>query len=285
MVTADGEKILVDKDNHPDLYWAIRGGGGNFGIVSKFKYQLHSFGPNVVAGMILYTMDKAKEVLQFYREFIRKAPDEMASYAGFIVTPDGLPVTVILPVWTGDVKDAEKHLAPLRSFGSPIADMITEMPYTAIQAALDAAAPTGIRRYWKSGYFPELSDELLDIIIRNMTNRISPFTPFLLFHLRGAATRIDPSATAFSQRQDSWDSDIISQWLDPADDEKNINWTRSFWKEIEPFTKGVYVNHLDGDDDPRVANAYGPNFEKLKTIKKKYDPDNFFRMNNNIKPA
>lgn len=285
MVTADGKKILVDKDNHPDLYWAIRGGGGNFGIVSKFKYQLHSFGPNVVAGMILYPMDKAKETLQFYRNFIRKTPDEMASYAGFIVTPDGLPVTVILPVWTGDIKDAEKHLAPLRSFGSPIADMITEIPYVQIQAALDAAAPTGIRRYWKSGYFTDLSDELLDIIIRNISNRISPFTPFLLFHLRGAATRIDPSATAFSQRQDSWDSDIISQWLDPADDEKNINWTRSFWKEIEPFTNGVYVNHLDSDDDPRVANAYGPNFERLKTIKKKYDPDNFFRMNNNIKPA
>ncbi len=285
MITADGEKILVDKDNHTDLYWAIRGGGGNFGIVSKFKYQLHSFGPNVVGGMILYTMDKAKEVLQFYREFIRNAPDEMASYAGFIVTPDGLPVTVVLPVWTGDVKDAEKHLAPLRSFSTPIADMITEMPYTAIQAIIDSAAPTGIRRYWKSGYFTELSDELLDIIIRNITNRISPFTPFLLFHLRGAATRVDASATAFSQRRDSWDSDIISQWLDPADDEKNIAWTRSFWKEIEPFTNGVYINHLDSDDDPRVANAYGPNFEKLKTIKKKYDPDNFFRMNNNIKPA
>lgn len=285
MVTANGDKILVDKDNYPDLFWAIRGGGGNFGIVSKFKYQLHSFGPNVVAGMVLYPMDKAKEVLQFYREFIRNAPDEMSSYAGFIVTPDGLPVTVILPVWTGDVKEADKHLAPLRAFGNSIADMITEMPYTAIQAALDAAAPTGIRRYWKSGYFSELSDELLDIIIRNMSNRISPFTPFLLFHLRGAATRVGVSATAFSQRQDSWDSDIISQWLDPADDEKNITWTKNFWKEIEPFTKGVYVNHLDGDDDPRVANAYGPNFEKLKTIKKKYDPDNFFRMNNNIKPA
>jgi FAD/FMN-containing dehydrogenase len=285
MVTADGEKILVDKDNHPDLYWAIRGGGGNFGIVSKFKYQLHSFGPNVVGGMILYPMDKAKEVMQFYRDFIRKAPDEMASYAGFIVTPDGLPVTAVIPVWTGDVKEAEKHLAPLRSFGAPLADMISEMPYTAIQAALDAAAPTGIRRYWKSGYFTELSDELLDIIIRNISNRISPFTPFLLFHLRGAATRIDPSATAFAQRQDSWDSDIISQWTDPADDEKHIAWTKKFWKEIEPFTKGVYINHLDSDDDPRIAHAYGPNFERLKTIKKKYDPDNFFRMNNNIKPA
>jgi FAD/FMN-containing dehydrogenase len=285
MVTANGEQIKVDKDNHPDLYWAIRGGGGNFGIVSKFKYQLHTFGPNLIAGMILYPMDKAKEVFQFYRDYIRKAPDEMMSYSGFIVTPDGLPVTFILPAWTGDIKDAEKHLAPLRSFGSPIADMITEMPYVQLQSILDAAAPTGIRRYWKSGYFTELSDELLDIVIRNVATRPSPLSPVLFFHMRGAAARVETSATAFGNRKDQWDSDIISQWLDASDDEKNISWTRSFWKEIEPLTNGVYVNHLGSDDDPRIANAYGENFERLKAIKKKYDPDNFFRLNNNIKPG
>lgn len=286
MVTANGEKILADKDNHPDLFWAIRGGGGNFGIVSKFKYQLHSFGPNIVAGMILYTMDQAKSVLQFYREYAREAPDELMAYSGFIVTPDGLPVTMVFPAWLGDIKDAEKHLAPLRSFGTPIADMVAEMPYTQLQSALDAAAPTGIRRYWKSGYFTELRDELLDVIIRNVSTRPSPLSPFLFFHIRGAAARMDPATNAFGHREDHWDSDIISQWLDPADDEKNISWTRKFWNEIRPFTKGVYVNHLAGDDDDaRVKDAYGQNYDRLKAIKKKYDPDNFFRMNNNIKPA
>lgn len=285
MVLASGDQIKVDKDNYPDLFWAIRGGGGNFGIVSKFEYRLHSFGPNVVAGMILYPMDRAKEVFQFYRDYIRKAPDEMMSYSGFIVTPDGLPVTFILPAWTGNIKDAEKHLAPLRSFGSPIADMITEMPYVQLQSILDAAAPAGIRRYWKSGYFTELSDELLDIVLRNVAIRPSPLSPVLFMHMRGAATRVETNATAFGNRRDQWDSDIISQWLDAADDEKNISWTKKFWKEIEPLTNGVYVNHLGSDDDPRIANAYGENFEKLKAIKKKYDPDNFFRMNNNIKPA
>jgi len=285
IITANGDQIKVDKDNHADLYWAIRGGGGNFGIVSKFKYQLHSFGPNVVGGMILYPMEQGKAVMQNYRDYARKAPDELMAYTGFIVTPDGLPVTAIVPVWVGDVKDAEKHLAPLRNFGSPLADMVTEMPYVQIQALLDAAAPAGIRRYWKSGYFTELTDELLDIIIRNVSTRPSPLSPFLLFHIRGAAVKMKQDSTAFSHREDHWDGDIISQWLDAADDEKNISWTRNFWKEIEPFTNGVYVNHLGTDDDPRVANAYGSNFEKLKEVKKKYDPDNFFRMNNNIKPA
>jgi FAD/FMN-containing dehydrogenase len=285
MILANGDQVKVDKDNYPDLFWAIRGGGGNFGIVSKFEYRLYSFGPNVVAGMILYPMDKAKEVFQFYRDYIRRAPDEMMSYAGFIVTPDGIPVTFILPAWTGDVKEAEKHLAPLRSFGSPIADMITEMPYLQLQSILDAAAPAGIRRYWKSGYFIDLPDELLDIVLRNVAARPSPLSPVLFFHMRGAAAEVETAATAFANRRDQWDSDIISQWLDAADDEKNISWAKNFWKEIEPFNNGVYVNHMGSDDDPRIANAYGENFERLKAIKKKYDPDNFFRMNNNIKPA
>ena len=285
MVLANGEQVKVDEDNHPDLYWAIRGGGGNFGIVSKFKYQLHSFGPNVMAGMILYPMEQAKSVMKFYREYARTAPDELMAYSGFIVTPDGLPVTMLLPAWLGDMEEADKHLGPLRAFGSPLADMVTEMPYTALQSILDAAAPTGIRRYWKSGYFTDLSDELLDIVLKYLATRPSPMSPVLFLHIRGAAARTATEVTAFGNRRDQWDSDIISQWLDAADDEKNITWTRNFWKEIEPLTNGVYVNHLGGDDDPRIANAYGPNFERLKAIKKKYDPDNFFRMNNNIKPA
>ena len=143
MVLANGDKVKVDKDNHTDLYWAIRGGGGNFGIVSKFEYQLYSFGPNVVAGMILYPMDQAKAVMQFYRDYARSVPDELMAYSGFIVSPDGLPVTFVLPAWLGDVKDAEKHLAPIRAFGTPLADMIGEIPYTALQSILDAAAPAG----------------------------------------------------------------------------------------------------------------------------------------------
>jgi FAD/FMN-containing dehydrogenase len=285
VVTADGKLLKVDKDNHEDLFWAIRGGGGNFGIVTLFEYQLHPVGPNIMGGMILYPMEHAKEVFQFYRNYARQAPDELMAYSGFIVTPDGIPVTMVFPAWLGKLEDAEKHLAPLRNFGSPVADLVSEMPYLQLQSALDAAAPPGIRRYWKSGYFTELSDDLLDIYIRNVATRPSPLTAVLFFHVRGVSTRVDANATAFVHREDQWDSDIISQWIDPKDDDKNISWTRNFWKEIEPFTHGVYVNHLDADDNTRVRNAYGENYSRLQEIKLKYDPLNLFRMNQNITPA
>jgi len=231
-------------------------------------------------------MEQAKEVMQHFRNYIRTTPDELMSYSGFIVTPDGLPVTMIFPVWMGAKEEAEKYLAPLRSFGSPLADMVGEMSYTQLQSALDAAAPKGLRRYWKSGYFTELSDELLDILIKHVADRPSPLSPVLSFHLRGEAARKDKNFNAFMHRRDQWDTDIIAQWTDAADDEKNISWARNFWKAIEPFTDSVYVNHLDSDDNnDRVKKAYGPNYAKLQAIKSKYDPDNFFRLNNNIIPS
>ena len=285
IITPDGTLLKADKDNHPDLFWAIRGGGGNFGIVTKFEYQLHQVGPTVIAGMILYPMEQGKEVMQHYRDYIRTAPDELMSYSGFIVTPDSLPVTFVLPAWTGANEEAEKHLAPLRSFGSPIADLISEIPYTALQSIIDAAAPPGIRRYWKSGHFTELSDELLDLCLKYVATRPSPFTPVLFFHIRGAAVRIAPSATAFVYRKDHWDFNLISQWLTADEDEKNLQWTREFWSAVEPLADGVYVNHLDADDQDRIKNAYGDNYVKLGELKSKYDPDNFLRMNNNILPA
>lgn len=286
LVTSKGEIIKVDESHYPDLFWAIRGGGGNYGIVTLFEFQLHVVQPAIHAGMLLYPMEQAKEMFQFYRDYIREAPDELMSYSGFIVLPDGLAVAMILPAWMGDPADAEKWLRPLRSFGSPVADLIAEIPYTQLQSILDTAAPTGLCRYWKSGYFTNLSDELIDRVIQNLATRPSPLSPVLFFHIRGAATRVDSGATAFAHREDQWDSDIISQWTNPEDDQKNISWTRKFWKEIEPMTNGVYVNHLDSDDgNDRVKNAYGANYQKLGSIKKIYDPENFFRLNNNILPG
>ncbi|MFI5156912.1 MAG: FAD-binding oxidoreductase, partial [Chitinophagales bacterium] len=286
LVTAKGDVLHVDENNNPDLYWAIRGGGGNFGVVTSFEFRLHKVQTMVTAGMILHPMDKAKEMFRFFREYVRKAPDQLMSYSGFIVTPDGAPVAMMLPAWMGDPADAEKWLRPLRNFGQPLADMVTEMPYTSLQSILNEAAPPGLRRYWKSGYFSDLTDELIDISLRNLESRPSPMTPVLFFHLRGAATRIDSGSTAFAHRADQWDSDIISQWINSEEDEKNIAWTRKFFKEIEPLTQGVYVNHLGSDDgNDRVRNAYGPNYAKLAFIKKKYDPENFFSLNNNILPG
>jgi FAD/FMN-containing dehydrogenase len=286
LVTATGEILHVDESHHPDLFWAIRGGGGNFGVVTLFEYKLHKIHPTVTAGMILHPMERTKEMFQFFREYIRKAPEQLMSYSGFIVTPDGLPVAMMLPAWVGDPADADKWLGPLRKFGPPIADMVAEMPYTDLQKILDPAAPPGLRRYWKSGFFKDITDELLDIILKNLESRPSPLSPFLFFHVRGAMTTKNTDATAFANRKDQWDGDIISQWTDPTEDEKNIEWTRKFWKDIEPLSSSVYVNHLGNDDgNDRVRSSYGPNYSRLAAIKKKYDPENFFRMNNNILPA
>jgi FAD/FMN-containing dehydrogenase len=286
IITANGELLHVDKDTNPDLFWAIRGGGGNFGIVTQFEYQLHAVNTNVVGGMLLYPMEQAKEVFRFFRQYIRTAPDDLMSYSGFIVTPDGLPVTMLLPAWMGPIEDAPKYLDPLRKFGSPVADLISEMPYAQLQMIIDAAAPTGIRRYWKSGYLPDLPDELIDIYLKHVGSRPSPLSAVLFFHIRGAGSRVDSSTTAFANRKDQWDTDIISQWTEAGDDEKNISWTKEFWKEIEPFTRGVYINHLGADDfNDRVKISYSSNYPRLQEIKKKYDPENFFRLNNNIVPA
>lgn len=284
IVTANGELIHIDEENYPDLFWAIRGGGGNFGIVTNFIFQLHPVRPNVVAGMMLYPMEKAKQTMQFYRDFVRNAPDELMSYAGFINTPDGFPVCVILPAWMGEIDKAEKVLEPLKKFDQPIADLVAEIPYTSLQTMLDAAAPAGIRRYWKSAHLPELTDELLDILIESANKKPSPLSPILFFHMRGEMVRKDPSSIAFPHRRDQWDASFISQWLDKKDDEINMSWARELYKKIEAYTSTVYVNHLDSDDSLRIRNAYGPNYDRLREIKKKYDPENFFRMNNNIAP-
>ena len=286
LVLASGETAMLNAETNPDLFWAVRGGGGNFGIVTSFLFKLHKVETTVKAGMILHPMEAAKDMFRVFREHVRKAPDELMSYSGFIVTPDGHPVAMMLPAWMGPLEEADRWLDPLRKFGTPLADMVGEMPYTGLQTIIDQAAPWGLRRYWKSGNFENLTDELIDIVMKNLETRPSPYTPVLFFHHRGAGASLPLESTAFPHRGDLWGGDIISQWTDAADDEKNVSWTRKFWKEIEPLSKGVYVNHLDSDDgNDRVKNAYGPNYEKLALIKKKYDPENFFRLNNNILPA
>ncbi len=284
VVISTGEVIFTDENNHPDLFWAIRGGGGNFGIVTSFTFKLHEVDPQITGGMIIYPMEDAKKVMQFYRQFTQTTPDKLVIFAGFINTPEGLPVCVLLIGWFGPQDQAEIMLEPIRSFSTPIADLISPMLYTQLQTFLDAAAPKGIRRYWKSGFFSDLNDNLLDIQLKFIESRPNPISPVLFFHLKGEITRIDPSATAFSIRSNLWDFDIVTQWTDAAEDENNIAWTRNFWKAVEPFSQGVYVNHLDRDDHGRLSEAYGKNYERLSRIKTKYDPQNFFCMNNNITP-
>ncbi|GAB2564117.1 FAD-binding oxidoreductase [Spirosoma aerophilum] len=285
IVTATGELLTASETENEDLFWAVRGGGGNFGIVTRFTYQLHPVGPMILAGMVLYPMDQAKAVLRFYRTFARSTPDELMIFAVLMNTPDGLPVVALLAGWFGPIAEGEQFLRPLRNFGTPLADLISEVPYLQNQTIFDAATPHGMHRYWKSGNLPDIKDGLIDVILDQTAKQTSPYSFVLFFHIKGVAARIDPAKTAFGLREDQWDFDIVGQWTDPAENQTHTDWVRTFWNQVEPYTKGVYVNHLGGEDEAtRVKAAYGPNYERLVALKVKYDPDNFFRLNNNIIP-
>jgi FAD/FMN-containing dehydrogenase len=287
LVTADGKLLTTSRELHPELFWGLRGGGGNFGVVTSFEYALHPV-DSVLAGMVVHPMAKAKEMLCFYREFCRGCPDELVAAAAMMTSADGDPIVVIVAAYIGDLTAGEKAMASLRKFGPPLADTIAPTSYVALNSLFDAAFPYGgVQRYWKSSFLKELGDDLLDIMIARSTKFLSPMSNVLFFHLHGAATRVDPNDTAFGARDDQWDYDVISQWTDLAESSGHIQWTRDFWTAVEPFASGqVYVNHLDAEEGTtRIKAAYSRNYERLVALKNKYDPTNLFRMNQNIKPT
>jgi FAD/FMN-containing dehydrogenase len=287
IVTAGGALIRASAAEHPDLFWALKGGGGNFGVVTSITYRLHQIGP-VISGMILHPIARAPEVLRFFRDFVQAGlPDELIVYAGAITTPDGMPVIALIPAYSGPDLDAgERILAPLRRFGPPVADLVARMPYTAMQQMIDPAAPFGLRSYWKSNFVRELPDDAVDAFVRMAKTCPSPRSFALLEHAHGAATRVPPEATAFEARSDGFDLVLVSLWAEAADDARNIEYTRNFYHAMQPWSAGsVYVNSLDQDDSSRVGQAYGRNFGRLSEIKARYDPQNRFRQNQNIVPA
>jgi FAD/FMN-containing dehydrogenase len=286
VVTADGNLIRASAEQNADLLWALRGGGGNFGVVTSFEFQLHPVAPIVYGGMVAWPFEAARDVLKFYSEICRDCPEDLAVNAGIIYTPDGHHIVALIAAWFGDINEAEARLAPIRNFASPAVDMMGPIPYTALNTLFDGGNPFGLHRYWKSGYFAQLDDELIDRVIEHATDCTSPLSAILLFRVDGACTRKDPSATAFSLREPLWDFDVIAQWPGSDGAERHIGWARRFWAAVEPFSRGVYINHLDADDPKaRIRAAYGDNYERLAKLKTKYDPTNFFRMNNNIPPG
>lgn len=285
VVTADGNLVKASLPENPDLLWGIRGGGGNFGIVASMKLKLYEIG-TVLGGMILHPREQAKEVIQFYREFMKTAPGELTLYTGLLTSPDGLPVVGFIGCYCGDVEKGEAVLKPLREFGTPLADLFQPMPYVQMQSLLDAGFPHGNRYYWKSGFLKELSDEAIDNIISNMATNPSPYSATILEYYGGAASREPAGGSAYPHRQAEFDLVIISNWPDKVDDEKNIKWTRQIWEDIQPFLSNkVYVNTLGVEGEDRVKEAYGDNYERLVRLKKQYDPGNLFRMNQNILPG
>jgi FAD/FMN-containing dehydrogenase len=286
MVTADGQFLTASASEHPDLFWGLRGGGGNFGVVTSFEYRLHPV-DSVLAGMVLHPLANAKDVLRFYREYARSTPDELTAFAALMTSSEGAPVVAIIVGYIGPMAEGERLVAPVRKFGSPIADTIGPMSYVQLNTMFDAAFPYGgVQRYWKSSFLKHLGDDVLEILVDRAATMPSPMSMVGFFHVHGAASRVHPDETAFGLRDDQWDYDIISQWQDPGEADRHIRWTREFWTAVEPFATGeVYVNHLDAEEGTRIRAAYGKNYERLVALKNTYDPTNLFRLNQNIKPT
>jgi FAD/FMN-containing dehydrogenase len=295
VVTAAGEQIRASATENADLFWALRGGGGNFGIVTEFEFRLHEVGPEVLVGQGFYPIEASADVLRFYRELTADAADELAAYAFTVCVPPvdpfpaeyhGKPSSALVCCWSGDHDRGREVLAPLESFGDPIFRFVAPMPYTALQQSFDAGAPSGQRYYWKAHFLEALSDEAIETFVAHTRELPGPFTLVGFEPMGGAVGRVDPQETAFPHRDAPYAVGIWSGWADPANDEAAIAWTRKLHAAMEPFSNGgVYSNYLDVDDDDLVENAFASNFDRLRTVKAKYDPDNFFRSNPNVTPA
>ena len=297
VVTADGRLLRASEDEHADLFWALRGGGGNFGVVTSFEFRLHSVGPTVLAGPILWDASDAGEVLRFYRDFIREAPDELGTVVRFgtapplPVIPEDLhwrPVVMIGTCYVGPIEDGEQVLRPLRASRTPLLDLVGPAPYAGFQSALDSTVPHGWNYYWKSTHLPELRDDLIDVLAGHAFSCASPRSYVAMFHLKGAVSRVAEGRTAFGNRQASHAITLDAVWQ-PGEEfgDRDTAWTRKFFAALGRFRKGVYVNFLGGDEDPgRVREAYGDSvYDRLVDVKATYDRDNVFHHNQNIRPG
>lgn len=287
LVTADGQALRVSGSQHPDLFWGVRGGGGNFGIVTAFQFQLHPVGP-VLAGKVVYPLERAQEVLRFYLDYSGSAPDELTAYASLATTPGGQPVIAISLCYGGALQEGERVVAPLRRFGTPLADLIRPKSYLSLLTVADRGAPAGRCYYEKARTLSVLSEEAIETMVEYGAACTSPWSQVLLQHVHGAASRVDPSETAFALREESYVMSIVAAWdgREAGKPNQHIAWTRAFWRAMEPHARpGVYVNFLGEEGQGRVQAAYGSNYPRLVALKNRFDPTNFFSLNQNITPA
>jgi FAD/FMN-containing dehydrogenase len=284
VVTADGDRITTSAEQHRDLFWGIRGGGGNFGVVTSLTLKLHPVGP-VLAGAVTYPARKARAALRLYDEFASACPDPLSANASLFRTPAGDVAVAIGVCYAGPIAHGDWLLRPLRRLG-PEADAIEPMSYRALQRANDAGFPSGQQHYWKAGYLTALDDELIETMLDFVSRMPSPASGVGLQQLHGMAGRVESTATAFPHRGDRYDCLILSQWPDPADSPENIAWTRAMHGAITPFlADGVYVNNLGDPGETGIGAAYGANHARLAALKADHDPTNLFRHNQNIEPA
>jgi FAD/FMN-containing dehydrogenase len=294
VVLADGSTVIADPEEHPDLFWALRGGSGNFGVVTSFEYRLHRLGPQVMTAQVFHPRETARDVLAFWRDLATDGPDELTCYALFVNVPPVAPfpperhgetALALVACYAGTLEDGERALGPVGSFGEPFLSAIAPMEYTALQRSFDAAAPDGGRFYGKAHYLEELPGDAIEAVVEHVERLPGPYSNVFFEPMGGAISRIEPSATAYPHRSARFGFGITSGWQAAEDDEDAISWTRSLFDVVTPYASGgVYVNYLGEDRDERVAAAYGENLARLQEVKAAYDPDGVFSGNAGLVP-
>jgi hypothetical protein len=285
VATADGQLLRASAQENADLFWSIRGGGGNFGVVTSFDYQLHPV-DLVLAGGLSYPLDMTPRVLRHYDDFVKAAPDELSTAVSLGRTPAGEPTVSIAVCYCGPIDEGEQVLRPLRTFQPPVDDGIQPMPYTVLQSARDEGFPSGRLHYWKSGWLRDLTDGAVETLMQFVPRMPSSASGVGLQQMHGVASRVAPSATAFPHRAEQYDFLILSQWSEATDSDRNVQWTRALFEAMQPhLEESVYVNNLGDEGPERVRAAYGENYPRLAAVKRTYDPDNLFRANQNVDPS
>ena len=286
VVTADGRILKASEDENADLFWALHGGGGNFGVVTEVVYRLHPLGPAVLAGSLIYRWRDARAALRLYAEFAAAAPDEISADAALATLPGGERAVSISAFYAGPLDEAERALEPLRSAIAPLEDRIRAIPYVELQRAGDATFPHGDRFFWKAQFLRSLPDAAIDALIDIYPAAPSIRSLFVLQQVGGAIARAPAEQSAYANRDAAFDAFPVSIWTDPAQDEANVTWASAAYEAMRPFgTNGVYVNNLGDEGEDRVMAAYGANYRRLAALKRKFDPTNLFRANQNVRPA
>jgi FAD/FMN-containing dehydrogenase len=296
VVTADGRLVRASVDENPDLFWGLRGGGGNFGIVTSFEYRLHELGPIVLGGLMAWPRDVAPRLARLFRDVMADAPDDFGGGLAFITAPPeefipeqarGKPAVGLIVCWTGDIEEGQRRIQPFRDL-EPLLDVVMAMPYAdGVQRLIEPGNQAGFQNYWKADFLSELTDEAIDTMIENANKAASPFTQIVLEPLRGAVARVDDDAMALSHRDAPYAYHCIAMWQDPSESATHVGWAKSFGQAMQPFTRaGIFLNFTSDQEEDTVRAAYGGSkYDRLVALKDKYDPENVFRLNPNIKPS
>lgn len=293
VVLADGSTVMASADEHPDLFWGLRGGGGNFGVVTAFTFRLHPVDV-VVGGPVLYSIEQTGDVLRFYRELMMTAPDELTTLFAFLIVPPdphfpadlhGKTMCALVSCYAGPPEQAAAVVQPIRAFGPPALDVLGPLPFPALQAMFDPSAPAGLQQYWKADFVQDLTDEMIEIHATYGPRLPTPFSIAHVYAVSGAANRVTPDATAYAHRDAHFVHFIGAAAADAAEMPEYISWVRDYWSALHPHAAGGYVNFLMDEGDERIRATYGANYPRLAAVKQHYDPTNLFHMNQNIKPA